>query len=211
MGAAFAPRGTVAADQPTAGAGPGRTPANLAGLPKQLEGVGFGVGIGITFDLHRGTNRLGEAELVTPGNIVRLKESHDVIAGFVFETHYFFPFAFDHPGIMPRRAPAMGHGPFAAIEVGSTAGGGSGVITAYALGWMVGLRNWELLEKPDGSYFGRLAPGSWNFGIGLRVDPKAKALGDGIVANQPLPPGETAIRTKTAPRYGLMLVTSFGF
>jgi hypothetical protein len=52
---------------------------------------------------------------------------------------------------------------------------------------------------------------SWNFGIGLRVDPKAQVLGDGVVANQPLPAGETAIRYKTEPRPGVMLLSSFSF
>jgi hypothetical protein len=100
---------------------------------KELKGLGFGVGIGLTFDLHR-NNRIGEAALVD--GRVRITESSDVIAGFVFESHYFFPFAPNLPGL-PAGIPAMGHGPFAAIEVGSTSAGGSGVITAYALGgWL---------------------------------------------------------------------------
>jgi hypothetical protein len=53
---------------------------------------------------------------------------------------------------------------------------------------------------------------SWNFGIGLRVDPNAKVLGDGIVANAPLPAGESSpVRTKTEPRLGVMLMSSFSF
>jgi hypothetical protein len=52
---------------------------------------------------------------------------------------------------------------------------------------------------------------SWNFGIGLRVDPKSQVLGDGIIVNQPLPAGESTIRFKTEPRLGLMLLSSFSF
>jgi hypothetical protein len=35
-------------------------------------------------------------------------------------------------------------------------------------------------------------------------------LGDGLVANQPIPPGDQ-IRFKTEPRYGIMLLSSFSF
>jgi hypothetical protein len=52
---------------------------------------------------------------------------------------------------------------------------------------------------------------SWNFGVGLRIDPHAQVLGDGIFANQPLPAGETAIRYKNEPRAGIMLLSSFSF
>jgi hypothetical protein len=52
---------------------------------------------------------------------------------------------------------------------------------------------------------------SWNFGVGLRIDPSAQILGDGFVPNQPPPNGETAIRYKTEPRAGIMLLSSFSF
>jgi hypothetical protein len=54
---------------------------------------------------------------------------------------------------------------------------------------------------------------SWNFGVGFRIEPGTKFLGDGIVANQPLPPGEsiTPVRTITEASYGLMLLSSFAF
>ena len=70
--------------------------------------------------------------------------------------------------------------------------------------------NWP--RKPDGQpiYKGNA---SWNIGLGLRVDPRAKVLGDGIVANQPFPVTETGteIRLKTSPRYGIMVLSSFSF
>jgi len=59
------------------------------------------------------------------------------------------------------------------------------------------------VEKPDTR--------SWNFGVGLRVDPRTQVLGDGIIVNQALPPGETAIRFKKEPRAGIILLTSFSF
>jgi hypothetical protein len=93
-------------------------------------------------------------------------------------------------------------GPFVAVEIGggTSASTNAGPITGYALGWMVGLHH------PSAS-----ATSSWNFGVGFRVDPQAKILGDGFVANQPPPPGETAVRFKTEPRYGVMLLSSFSF
>lgn len=174
-----------------------------------LTGLGFGVGIGLTLDIHR-SNRIVDAA-VDPTGKVRITESSDAIAGFIFESLYFFPFADELPGF-PKGIPGMGTGPFAAVEVGSTSGGGNGVINAYAIGWMVGLRQWAWVDNPQsGPYRSFAGNKSWNFGVGLRVDPKAKTLGDGIIANQPLPKGETSIRTKTAPRYGVMFVSSFGF
>jgi hypothetical protein len=54
---------------------------------------------------------------------------------------------------------------------------------------------------------------SWNFGVGFRIEPGAKFLGEGIVPNQPLPPGETVspVRTRRDTSYGLMLLSSFAF
>jgi hypothetical protein len=90
------------------------------------------------------------------------------------------------------------------------------------MGWMVGFRKSRLAavslinpqtSTPTASVAAVADNTSWNFGVGFRVDPKATVLGDGIVANAPLLPGETVnpVRLKTVPRYGVMLLTSFGF
>jgi hypothetical protein len=98
-------------------------------------------------------------------------------------------------------------GPFIAVEVGggtsATPTGSNNPITGYALGWMIGLRHPTAITTSPTQ--------SWNFGVGLRIDPHAQVLGDGIFANQPLPAGETAIRYKNAPRAGVMLLSSFSF
>jgi hypothetical protein len=52
---------------------------------------------------------------------------------------------------------------------------------------------------------------SWNLGVGLRVDPKVRVLGDGIVADQPLPAGETQVRFKDDAQLGVMVLSSFTF
>jgi hypothetical protein len=143
-----------------------------------------------------------------------IKETQDVIVGFVLEAHYFFfqgNFGPTPMGVDPLWVRPWGTGPFVAIEIGgASSSGNNNPVSAYALGWMVGFK-----EPPAIDASGKAVPSrlSWNFGIGLRVDPRAQVLGDGIVANQPLPPGETGtdVRLKTSPRYGLMVVSSFGF
>jgi hypothetical protein len=57
------------------------------------------------------------------------------------------------------------------------------------------------------------ATSSWNFGLGLRVDPSSKVLADGVAANRPPPVGITTTDQlfKKEPRYGLMLLSSFSF
>ena len=102
-----------------------------------------------------------------------------------------------------------GHGSFVAIEAGS--GNGSEVINGYALGWMIGFRQRSWSWDPHSGWNASYSTSSWNFGVGVRVDPKAQVLGDGVVANAPLPPGETTVRLKTVPRYGVLLVSSFSF
>lgn len=171
-------------------------------------GLGWGIGIATNFDI--GGARAVNASVVN--NIVRVSDaSSNVNVGFVLEAHYFIR---DYLFGFPRGACAgnsgtinctqLAHGPFIAIEIG---GGGSatpaanGPITGYAIGWMVGMRHPGLAPT---------ANTSWNIGVGLRVDPKAQVLGDGLIANQPLPAGD-AIRYKTAPRYGLMVLSSFSF
>jgi len=174
-------------------------------------GLGWGVGIATDFDLTG--RRVGTAEIVN--NIVRIKDtSSNVGISFVLEAHYFlrdYQLAFNRSGACNPQdffnCTELAHGPFVAIEVGdgsSAAPAANGPITAYAMGWMVGMRH-------PSSLVGGSQTASWNFGLGLRVTPKSQVLGDGMVANQALPPGETAIRYKTEPRVGVMLLSSFSF
>lgn len=173
-------------------------------------GLNWGLGIAADFDVFG--SRVANATLVGAGNIVRITDAtSNVDVGFVLEAHYFL---FNNlPGNAVKAwctsCGEVADGPFVALEIGNGAAvpsGNSGPITGYALGWMVGLHH----PKLD-SHGNDTNTGSWNLGIGLRVDPKAQVLGDGIVANQPLPVGETTIRYKTEPRLGIMLVSSFSF
>jgi hypothetical protein len=168
------------------------------------QGLNWGIGIATNFNL--GGKLVTGAEI--DNGIVRVTDSSaNVGIGFVLEAHYFFK-------EWPPLASCMGYncndiatGPFVAIEVGNGATAtpsSSGLITSYALGWMVGLHH------PDASS-GQSQNSSWNFGVGLNVNPTAKVLGDGFVPNQPPPAGETAVRYQTEPRYGVILLSSFSF
>ncbi len=171
-------------------------------------GLSFGVGIGLTVSGKR--DRVAAAS-IDSSNIVRVTQTDNAIAGIILESHYFFTPAHDFFGV-PKGA--WGHGPFVAIQADT--GGNSSTIAAYALGWMIGLREpqWRFdgvddKKRPD--WTATYSNISWNFGVGVRIDPRAQILGDGFVANQPPPAGATQVQLKQVPRYGLMILSSFGF
>jgi hypothetical protein len=194
---------------------PAKAPAPAAGTVT-WGGIGWGLGIAADFDV--GGARVASASVVN--NIVRVNDtSNNVGVSFVLEAHYFFTdWALPavkrgcvySKGYDPFNCNDIGIGPFIAIEVGggtSATPAASSPVTGYALGAMIGLHHPKydsngVLVTTDTS--------SWNFGIGYRVDPKAQVLGDGLVANAPLPVGDS-IRYKTEPRGGIMLLSSFSF
>ena len=167
-------------------------------------GLTFGVGILLSENL-QAKHRITSATVVN--GIVRVTQTNDATAGIVLESHYFFVPRSPLPlfGLPPGD---WGHGPFVAIEASS---GGNNVVTAFALGWMIGLR--QPTYTPGSTTATYSSTASWNLGIGLRIDPSVQVLGDGITANAPLPPGESSspVRLKTTQGYGLMLLSSFSF
>lgn len=189
---------------------------------KTWAGIGWGIGIAADFPL--GGKRVTDAELVNGNTILRVKDtSQDVGVGFVLEAHYFLKdITYDFTaGLFGARAPGgckgvpnplncteFANGPFVAVEIGggTKATTDAGPITGYALGWMIGLHHPVLDAKGKDT-----STSSWNFGVGLRIDPQAQVLGDGFVPNQPPPAGETAVRFKKETRYGVMLLSSFSF
>jgi hypothetical protein len=183
-------------------------------------GLNWGVGIATDFDV-RGT-RVNTAQIVGTPGIVRVDSTaSNANVGFVLEMHYFLrDFTWQSSSYVKAQGACVlicnldvATGPFVAIEVGngtSAQPGADKLITGYALGWMVGLHhlkpadnNPNVLQSVDNR--------SWNFGVGLRIDPSAQVLGDGFIANQPPPAGETGVRFKTEPRLGIMLLSSFTF
>lgn len=195
----------------TPAAADGSTPVNQSSSSNTTWG-GIGWGIGIATDIDTGGARVASASVVN--NIVRITDSSSNVGiGFVLEAHYFFrdwtlPFmknGCNSAGADPLNCTDAALGPFVAIEVGDGSNAtpaANGPITAYAMGLMAGFRHPNLPGAAPNS--------SWNFGVGLRVDPKAQVLGDGLVADQPLPAGDS-IRFKTEPRLGIMLLSSLSF
>jgi hypothetical protein len=180
--------------------GTGNNNNNQASGTTTWGGLGWGVGIATDFDI--GGKRVTNASIVN--GLVRVSDtSSNVGIGFVLEAHYFFR---DWLLGSPTPRSCKGYncteaatGPFVAIEVGggsSATPANNGPITGLAMGWMVGFRH------PDSA---PTKNSSWNFGVGIRVDPKAQVLADGFIPNQPPPAGETAVRFKTEPHYGAAL------
>lgn len=166
-------------------------------------GLTFGIGLGLSLNVQN-TSRVASASVVN--GIVRITQTDDASADFVLESHYFFvpnsPFFTVLPG-------DWGHGPFVGIVASTTS---NNVIAAYTAGWMIGFREptWTYDDKAK-QWNATHSTSSWNFGVGVRVDPSVQVLGQGLVPNQPLPAGETSIRYENKPGYGVMLLSSFSF
>lgn len=130
-----------------------------------------------------GKERIAKAEVVN--GLVRVTDEDDADARLLLELHNFIPFGKDSE---------WGIGPFVAIQPGSDE-----IIESVGLGVMIGRRLFKDKES------------SFNIGIGAIVDPSAQVFGDGVVANEPLPAGETTIRYKEESQWGLLILTSFTF
>jgi hypothetical protein len=189
---------------------PASKPVIVQVQQKVVDWAGFGWGVGIATNFDVGGKRVNSATVVN--NVVRVEDSTaNVGVSFVLEAHYFLKDTMSRgcseKGTSPINCTERAWGPFVALEVGggsSASPAANGPITGYALGWMLGMRHPSPI--PD------IAPAtsSWNIGIGLRVSPNGKVLGDGIVANQALAAGDT-IRYKLEPRYGVMLLSTFSY
>jgi hypothetical protein len=161
---------------------------------KGFLGTNFGMGVG--FSYFGGEDVVREAEVVD--GIVRVTKGGNTRPRLLLESHYFFAFKSD-PRVLTLvdtqivvEAAKWGIGPFATVQ-----GSGDEVIEAFGAGAMVGLR------RADNS--------SFNLGVGFLIDPGVQRLGDGIVANEPLPDGETEIRYVEESRWGLCMLVSFSF
>jgi hypothetical protein len=155
---------------------------------RKFGGLELGAGLSFTLDVGD-RDRATEAELVN--NIVRIKNADNVRARLMFETHYFFK---PKRSFLGLEEDMWGVGPFVAIQPGSDE-----IIEAIGFGLMLGFRR----AKDE--------PQSFNIGVGMVFDPNTQVLGDGILANQPLPAGETEIRYKEDSQTGIMAIASFTF
>jgi hypothetical protein len=177
------------------------------------QGLNWGIGLAADFDM--GGKRITNAT-IDPNGIVRVTDSSgNVGVSFVLEAHYFFKewlppnmTVCSNIASYTYNCNDVAIGPFVAIEVGGGSVAqptGNGLISGYALGMMVGLHHPDpTADKTNNS--------SWNFGVGLRVDPKTQVFADGVHANMAPPPNYTTQNLfKYEPRYGVMLLSSFSF
>lgn len=178
---------------------------------QNFGGIKLGAGLSFTADLGS-KDRIGGASRDESG-IVRVSDQNNSRARIMLEGHYFFEPCGSLLGLrrnvcVPKeehdytaagpdrlRYSTWGWGPFVAIQPG----GDDKVIDAIGMGLMVGFR-----KDPE-------TKASFNFGVGLVIDPNTNVLGDGIVANQPLPPGETEVRLKETSQKGVLFLASFSF
>ena len=164
---------------------------------------GFKVGFGFAYTASGTKDRVKEVALAN--GIVRVTKADNDTTRALAEVHYFLTPDCRFLGLVDKGK--WGIGPFVAEDISSGGVGGLG------FGIMLGLK------QPDNSPFIIPIPGqaasshaSWNIGVGAFLEPAVKVLGDGIVANQPLPAGKsTDVRTKEISRWGFLLMTSFSF
>ncbi|MET0372637.1 MAG: hypothetical protein ABW128_00100 [Rhizorhabdus sp.] len=166
---------------------------------QKFGGIEFGVGIAFSYDL--GSNRRVRDASVVDG-IVRVNQSDNVRARLILESHFLFTpdslFGISNffgirnePGDGTKR---WGAGPFVALQPGT-----DNIIDAIGAGFMMGFRR------------GDTGTDSFNIGIGVLYDIDSRILGDGILANQPLPGAETEIRYKRREQSGLLIMSSYSF
>ena len=157
---------------------------------REFAGLRLGVGLSFTVNV-TDQDRIGEADVVN--GIVRVKSETNNVARIMLETHYFITRnkcrAF---GITLSDEPC-GAGPFVAIQPGSQE-----LIEAIGAGLMFGFRRAK--DSSD----------SFNIGLGIICDPNVKVLGDGLVANEPLPEGDS-LRYKQTSAWGVLFISSFSF
>ena len=184
--------GDVAGDAPK---GTGLSTAARDEFLKGWQGWGFGVALSTTFDAG-GEDRI-EAVSLDEADIVRVDKETNVLARLGLELHYFG----DCLGWLGRIVdPWIGEGdcgigPFVAVQPGQDE-----IIDAVGFGIMTGFK------RP-----GRDNNNSFNIGLGAIVDPNVTVLGTDVRENEPLPAGETEIRTREENQWGILLLFSFAF
>ena len=162
---------------------------------RDFLGIRFGIAFGMAATVWA-DDRVEEAEVVE--GIVRVNKTTNHQARVLLETHYFWRWKDEEVPIevdgerQVIDVADIGIGPFAAIQ-----SSGDEILEAIGMGVMVG--------------FKRDSRSSFNVGGGVLLDPAVKTLADGIRANEPLPPGESAVRFQEEPRWGLLVLASFSF
>jgi hypothetical protein len=184
---------------------------------------GFGAALGVAVDTGE-VDRVEEATVVN--GVVRVSKESNTSARVMLETHYLFE-ANRRKFLAVGDPWNWGWGPFVAIQPGS-----EDLVENLAGGFLVSFRRCispgavvpQAVAAAEDTREGKPAPerksddcegdaakrrGAFNVGVGVVLDPSAKVLGDGLVANEPLPPGETEIRFKETDQWGVLVLFSF--
>jgi len=149
---------------------------------EDFKKLGFGIAVAATGDLGSNT-RIQEAKVVN--NIVRVTKDSEYRIQYMLELHKW---------LLTWGNETRGFGLFAAIAPDT-----NNILGSAGLGVMMGFRNKEDISN------------SLNIGLGVTMDQNQKVLGDGITKNEPLPSGETEVRTRDTTRASWMLIASFSF
>lgn len=184
---------------------------------------GFGAALGVAVDTGE-VDRVEEASVVN--GIVRVSKETNTSARVMLETHYLFE-ANRRKFLAVGDPWNWGWGPFVAIQPGSedlieTLGGGFLVsfrrcispgadlpVTVAAADEQRDGKAPTERKTEDCAGDAEKRRGAFNVGVGVVLDPSARVLGDGLAANEPLPPGETDIRFKETDQWGVLVLFSF--
>ncbi|MBI4001142.1 MAG: ankyrin repeat domain-containing protein [Nitrospira defluvii] len=142
----------------------------------------LGFGLGLGWTHNLGPRRVESVTVVN--RIVRIDNERNDLVRFMPEMHIWLD-RWDEQ--------RWSWGPFLTVAPGSR------VIDAVGFGLMLGYRP----HRTD-RY-------SFNLGIGGTLDLDARVLGDGLVANESLPPRENTARTKQTTAAGLLVLFSVGW
>ncbi|MBI5885923.1 MAG: hypothetical protein HZB85_05005 [Deltaproteobacteria bacterium] len=146
----------------------------------------FKFGMGLMGAHFIGAKRVESASVVN--GKAHIDEGDNNTVGFVLETHNF----------LWKLGGSYYAGPFLGVQTKTDE-----VLDAAILGVMLGMKyKNSITPNPDGSF---------NIGIGYIVDPNTKVLDKGFEDGQPLPAGETNVRTRKVTKTGWGLLVSYGF
>lgn len=157
--------------------------------------LGFGLGVGSVITI--GRDRISSATTDGTG-IVRIDKEENFTPGVFLESHLLLKtceWGWDAICGEEEAKSRWANGPFISLTPGEAP-----LIKAVGIGWMIGYRYSDDKDSKR----------SFNFGVGLAIQPNSKTLGDGLNPNQPLPAKDT-IRYQDRTLAGLIFMISHAF
>jgi hypothetical protein len=152
-------------------------------LKSHLDMFGFNFGFGLMGSYYFGDKRVDTASVVN--NKVQIEKGDNKTLGVVFETHN---------TLWTLQKNKVYLGPFLGIQTTTVE-----LLDSAILGIMIAFK-YKNDEK-----------GSFNIGLGFVYDPSVKVLADDFKVGEPIPTGESSIRTKEITQMGIGIIVSYGF